>query len=129
VVVAADDYDLAEPSLMRPLARWAKEGAAAGLRVGVLPLHRGYVRVGTRRTRAQDRDEERRAVAARLADTLVVLEPEPSDAAAAAADLGLVGQDHALLVADREGRIVARLSGRHLDLAAVEGAVQRVGSR
>jgi hypothetical protein len=129
VVVAADDFDLGEPSLARPLARWAKEGAAAGLRVGVLPLLRGYVRVGTRRTRAQDVDEERRAVAARLADTLVVLEPEPADATAAAADLGLLGRDVAVLVADREGRIVARLAGRGLDLDALEGAVQRVGSR
>jgi|GEM_PF-4434933 len=101
---------------------------SAGLRVGVLPPHRGYVRVGIRRTRAHDPDGERRAFAARLTPSGLPLEPEPS-ASAANADLGLLGQDMALLIAARAGRFVARLSGRALNPGLLEAAVQRVGSR
>ena len=129
VIVAADDFDLGEPGLVRALVRWQEEGRSAGLRVAVLPLYRGYVRVGIRRTRAQDQDEERRALATRLAPSGLSLEPEPQSAAATSADLGLLGQDMAIVVADRTGRLVARLSGRALDPALLEAAVQRVGSR
>jgi hypothetical protein len=129
VVAVADDFDLGEMALSRALRRWSAEGAPDGLRVGLVPMFRGWVRVGIRRTRAKDRDEERRAVAARLAGTGVVLEPEPGDADAVAADLGLLGQDAAILVFDRAGRLLARLSGRNLDPALLDGAVQKAASR
>lgn len=129
VVVVADDYDLGEAALRRPLVRWAREGAAGGLRVGVVPMQRGWVRVGIRRTRARDRDEERGAMARRLEGTGLVLEPEPPDADAVAQDVGLQGQESAVLVVDRAGRIAARLAGRNLDPSGLDAVVQKVGSR
>lgn len=129
VLVVADDFDLGEPGVVPHLVRWARENRAGGLRVGVLPMFRGLVRVGMRRTRARDLDEERAAVARRLAHTGVDLEPEPTSAAAAAADLGLLGQDMAVLVFERGGGLVARRAGRGLDLAALDAAVERAASR
>jgi hypothetical protein len=129
VLVACDDYDLGEPLLLPRLRRWHEEGAAVGLRVAVLPLKHGYVRVGMRRVRAEDPEEERRALAKRLEGSGVAIEPEPARLDAVLADLGLVGQDMALFVFDRVGQLVARLSGRGLDPAELEVAVQRVGSR
>jgi hypothetical protein len=129
VLAVADDHDLGELALLRSLRRWSADGAAEGLRVGLLPMYRGWIRVGIRRTRAKDRDEERRAVAARLTGTDVALEPEPPDADALAAALGLPGQDSAVLVFDRAGRLVARLSGRNLDPSVLDAVVQRAASR
>lgn len=115
VVAVADDYDLAEMLFVRALRRWSAEGGPDGLRVAVVPLLTGWVRVGIRRTKAKDRAEERRSVAARLTDTGVALEPEPADAGAAAADFGLPERTSAVLVFDRAGHLVGRLSGRNLD--------------
>jgi hypothetical protein len=129
VLAVADDFDLGEMLYVRSLRRWSEEGGPEGLRVAVVPMLRGWVRVGIRRTRAKDKDEERRAVAARLAGSGVVLEPEPPDADAFAKTLGLSGQDAAVLVFDRAGRLVARLSGRNFDPAVLDTVVQKVTSR
>jgi hypothetical protein len=131
VLVVGDDYDLAEAYLLAALIRWLAWGSRDGLRVGVLPMHHGFVRMGTRRTPADGREEERGSLERRLAATApgAVLEPEPPDAAVAAADLGLLGMDSAVLVLDRTGRIVARLSGRNLDPSALDVVVQKVLSR
>ncbi len=129
VLVVADDFDLGEPGATAALARWAAAGRAGGLRVGVLPMLRGWVRVGTRRVRARDRDEQRTALAARLAGTGAELEPEPASAQEAAAALGLLRQDQAVLVFARTGALVARRAGRSLPLAELDAAVERAATR
>jgi hypothetical protein len=128
VVLYADDFHLGETLLLSVLGRWAREGAAGGLRVTVVPLARGIVRHGMRRVPAPQA-EERAAVEARVAGTGLGLAPASLPAGEAGGRLGLEAEAAAVFVLDRAGAIRGRLSSPIPDPRALDEVVQRVGSR
>ena len=114
------------------LIRWVREGEAAGLRLLVVPVTRGYRRVGIRRVPAS-REEERASVAEHAAAKPLALRPEalaPSiDDAEAVERLGLPTGETAVFLLDPAGRIAARLAAKLPDLAPLDAAVQRASAR
>ena len=128
VLVWADDMLLGEARLLGTLARWAAKGAEVGLRVELVPIRRGSRRVGIRRHAAAPA-EERASLAERLAGTGILLAPAFVESAWAERQLGLGGEEGAIVVLARDGRIVARRAGRLDDLTSLEGWVEKAASR
>lgn len=128
VVVWADDVLLGEPSRMGILARWAQDGAAGGLRVGVVANVSGRVRIG-RRDRDAPPAQQLASIHDRLRGTRVALEPKPVTPSWTLEHLGLESHEGAILVVARDGRIVARRAGTLNDLRSLESWVQKVASR
>ena len=138
VVVVSDDFALGEAVFQGVLARWMRDGKDAGL-VGVLvPVRRGEVRRGMRRVAAADPREETAAFEEDAAKAGLVttwttasglFAARFDEGAALAEAMGLERQETALLVVDRRGRIVARLSGTGLDPRVLDPVIQKVTGR
>jgi len=144
VAVFADDFALGEVPFTDVLARWQREGKPAGLRVEVVPVIRGQVRVGIRLMPAESVAAEIGSIKARLdAADLVLAGASPQGRIAdlrpqnkvpgvhrdALEALGLGPQDLLILLIDARGRIVARLSGRSPELRDLDPTLQRLVSR
>lgn len=127
VVAIVDTFALGEAVLPSVLGRWQRQHRDKGLQVTLVPVRTGQVRVGLRRVPVE-RPAEEQAVfrAAAKAGKLTIA---PATDPALARSFGR-DQGHCLLVlADRRGRIVARLSGHTLDPLSLEALLQRVVSR
>lgn len=127
VVALVDDFALGETILPQVLGRWQRDLGSMGLRVSVVPLLTGHVRVGIRRLRAQDAQAELDSIRNRVIAYQIHVEAPASEGVRGA--IGLEDGACALFVADRKGRIVARLSGPTIDPRPLETVVQRVASR
>jgi hypothetical protein len=130
-IVLADDFGLGEAVFAGVLERWARDGAAAGMRVELVPIVRGQVRMGIRRVPAADRAEELAAIhekARRHGIDVAGVSKDGIDTARLQA-LGLRAQDVAVLVLNDRGLIVARLTGRALDPRELDPVVKRLLSR
>jgi hypothetical protein len=125
VVVFADDFWLGEPVPLSVLRRWA----AAGVRVGVVPLVRGTVREGMRRVPQPSAEVEVARIVARLADGPAVREPGAYRVRTAREHAGLPSGWNGAVVADARGTVVARVSGITPDLSRLDAAVERVAGR
>ncbi|MDJ0974500.1 MAG: hypothetical protein QNJ98_08590 [Planctomycetota bacterium] len=127
VVALVDDFALGEAILPQVLGRWQRDLGPMGLRVSVVPLLTGKIRVGLRRLRAQDEKAEVDSIRNRLiAYKVIVEQPAPADVRS---HIGLEAGKCALFVADRKGQIVARMTGPTIDPRTLETVVQRVASR
>ncbi len=157
LLVVADDVALGEPIFAGVLARWMRDGEKAGLRGYVLPILRGDVRESMRRVPAATRAEELgtirvRAAAARLTvlpsrfaeegarpGPALFEVPMPKSApssgrgenpgSALAGAIGLSGHAWALIVIDRTGRIVGRLSGTGFNARALDPVIEELVRR
>ncbi len=128
IVVWADDVLLGEPARLGILARWAEDGAAGGLRVGVIPQLSGQIRTG-RRSRDAPPAEQLASIRDRLRTTRIQEEPMVRAPSWTRDHLGLQRHEGAILVVARGGHIVARRAGSLNDLLTLEGWVQKVASR
>jgi len=138
VIVVADDFALGEVIFQSVLQRWLREGQEAGLRGVLVPIRRGQVRRGLRRVPVEDPAEEEAA----LREDAAAIGLIPTDTTEAglfaapypdgfrlAVALGLERQETALLIVDRRGRIVGRLSGTGLDPRSLDPVIQKLVSR
>lgn len=129
VLVFADDFALGEGVFLSVLERWQRDGADAGLRVEVVPIRTGQVRVGIRRLPAESADEELASIAQRAKSAGLSLAPGKGVPAPRLTAIGLGPQETALLVVDAAGRIVGRLSGTNVDPRALDLVIERLISR
>ena len=124
-----EESELRTTVLPSVLGRWARDHAARGLEVVLVPLHEDDVRVGIRRVRAAP-DEARAALEARARELGLVPHAVMPRRTPLRRMLDALNRDVAIFVVDRRGRIVARQTGRAtLDPRALEEAVQRVATR
>jgi len=128
VVFYVDDFHLGEALLQSVGARWAREGEKGMLRVSVLPILRGKLRGGTRRIHAE-RGAEIAGLARDVARIGLELEPGVLTGRDAQAKLGLGKIEGALVILDRHGRIVGRMTGAILDPRPLNTRVEKVTSR
>lgn len=144
IVAFADDFALGEVLFTEVLGRWQREGEEAGLRIEIVPVLRGHVRVGIRRMPADSVEEELASMRARidaaglflagstpqsrLAD-LSATHGQPGVGREALEALGLDPQELLVLLIDARGRIVARLAGKQPELRDLDPVLQRLISR
>ncbi len=128
IVLLTDDFALGEAVLPGVLKRWAREGKEYGLEITIIPLWRDFVRVRTRRVPATPQ-EEGAAINRRAKEMGATVLPTPKSSATHERELGMVPKKNALLVVDRKGVIVARMTGFTIDPRVLEAVVQRVLSR
>lgn len=138
IVVLADDFALGEVILADVLRRWLREGKASGLTGVLLPIRRGEIRLGLRRVPVATEAEETDALRAHAQRIGLRQTSEPGsglvagtlrDGAALAKAMGLEGQEAGLLIVDRRGRIVGRLSGVGIDPRVLDPVIQKLTSR
>lgn len=138
VVVVADDFALGEVVFQSVLARWVRDGADAQLTGVLIPIKRGEVRMQLRRVPAGSEAEEvaaleEDAAKAGLQTTFTtasgLLAAPFDDGARLARAIGLEGREAAVMLVDRRGRIVGRMSGTGLDPRALDPVVQKLVSR
>ncbi len=116
----------AEAVLPSQWARWREEAKEASLEV--VPLLRGFVMAGIRRVPNASAEDETAALRAALTASSSTFHPG-IDGRAFDERLGLAASASVALIVDREGRLVARLAGPHLDLQRIEGAWRRIRAR
>ena len=135
VVVVSDDFALGEIVFQSVLDRWLKDGKDARLTGVLIPIPRGEVRKGMRRVPVEDPREEAAAFEEDAAKAGLSpswtkgtgLFAAPFRKGAKLAELmGLEGQEVGLLIVDKRGRIVARMSGTGLDPRALDPVIQKV---
>ncbi len=138
VIVVADDFALGEVVFQSVLARWMRDAGEGELTGVLIPILRGEVRRGMRRVPVEDPQEERAALAEDAAKAGLVpswnadsgLFAAPfHDGAKLAELMGLESQSSGLLIVDRRGRIVARLSGTGIDPRELDPVIQKVTGR
>ena len=128
VLVFTDDFTLGEPVFAGVLERWQRQGKERDLRVGVVPLLRGQVRVNLRRMPAGSEEEELASIRSRAEKHGLALEPGLAGDAFVRT-FAIEPQGVAVIIADADGRILGRLSGRNLDPRGLETVYQRLTSR
>lgn len=127
VLVVADDFALGESVFIGVLERWQRDGKPAGLEVRVLPVFNGQVRMGIRRVPAEE-DEARASIEERVARAGLVNDGAVVRGEALQA-VGLGPQEAVVLVANADGRIIARQSGRSPDPRELDVVVEKLISR
>ena len=128
IVLLTDDFALGEAVLPSVLKRWARDGKTYGLEIVLIPLWRGFVRMRTRRVTAS-LEEESAAIRQRAKTIGATMLPTAKSGETHERELGMVPGTNALLVVDRKGIIVARMTGFTIDPRELEDVVQRVLSR
>jgi hypothetical protein len=119
-VVVSDDFALGEPILPSVMKRWSKS-----MPVVLVGRQTGEVREGMRRAKAGPMEEARvfgrraRELGVKLAGLLEAGSKEEQA-------LGISGPGAWVLLVDREGRLVARLSGIVLDPRPLDPVVRRL---
>ncbi len=127
LVAITDDFQLGESLFLEVLKQWGENHAEERFDRLVVPLLRGQVRYGLRLVPVESDEAELASIAKRCGEAgLARATPLPVERLGA---LGLRVGEAALVLADGEGRIVARLSGRNLDPRILEPALQRLLSR
>ncbi len=128
ILVVADDFALGEGVFMSVLERWQRDGKSSGVEVLVLPVLSGQIRVGIRRLPAEAPEAENESIAERVKKAGLTRDPgfvRASDLT----KIGLGPQETAILVANKEGQIIARLSGTNVDPRELDVVVERLISR
>ncbi len=128
IVLLTDDFALGEAVLPGVLKRWARDGKSYGLEIRIVPLWRDFVRLRTRRIPATTQ-EEGAAIQRRAKEIGATVMPTAERSEALERELGLRPKQNALFVVDRDGIIVARMTGFTIDPRELEAVVQRVLSR
>lgn len=132
VLVFADDFTLGEVVFAGVLERWQRDGRDGGLRVLVVPVVRGQVRMGLRLIPAESVEEELASIRTRCRSIGLEVAGAPEERASTSqleTWWGLGAQDVAILVIDTEGRIVGRMAGTNLDPRPLDRVIQRLVSR